>query len=41
MTMPTERELVRVVQTKTATPVRKERSDSSKSLVVIPDGTKI
>lgn len=39
--MPTERELVRVVQTKTATPVRKERSDSSKSLVVIPDGTKI
>lgn len=39
--MPTERELVRIVQTKTATPVRKERSDSSKSLVVIPDGTKI
>lgn len=39
--MPTERELVRVVQTKTATPVRKERSDSSKSLVIIPDGTKI
>lgn len=39
--MPTERELVRVVQTKTATPVRKERSDSSKSLVIIPDGTRI
>lgn len=39
--MPTERELVRIVQTKTATPVRKERSDTSKSLVVIPDGTKI
>ena len=30
------RELVRLVKTKIATPVRKERSDSSKFIVMIP-----